>query len=151
MSFRYLALLLCAVLCPVPACALCTSFGVTATALDFGVYDPAAGTSVSATGTVAVRCGIGVLPAFNAALSKGRGSYAQRTMTNGADRLDYNLYADAAHMTVWGDGTSGTVVQSLTGIITLGTTDYTVYGLMPAGQYPAAGAYGDTITVTVNF
>ena len=29
-----------ALLLPVPAQALCTSFGVSATALDFGVYDP---------------------------------------------------------------------------------------------------------------
>jgi spore coat protein U-like protein len=151
MRFRWFAFFLCTVLYPASASALCTSFSVTATALDFGVYDPAAGTPVSATGTVAVRCGIGVLPAFAVVLSKGGGSYEQRTMTKGADRLDYNLYADAAHMMIWGDGTSGTIVQSLTGIITLGTTDYTVYGLIAAGQYPAPGAYGDTITVTVNF
>lgn len=94
---------------------------------------------------------MGILPTFNVALSKGGGSYAQRTMTKGADRLEYNLYTDAAHMMVWGDGTSGTVVQSLTGFITLGATNYTVYGLMAAGQYPVAGTYDDTITVTVNF
>lgn len=49
MRSRTFVFLLCATLCPVPASALCTSFGVTATALDFGVYDPAAGTPVSAT------------------------------------------------------------------------------------------------------
>jgi len=141
----------CALLFPVSADALCTSFGVTATALDFGVYDPEAGAPSTSTATVSIQCGVGILPEFSVALSTGGGSYAQRVMAKGTERLTYNLYADSAHMTVWGDGTGGTVVQSLSGIITLGSTRYSVYGLIDPGQYPAPGAYNDTITVTVNF
>lgn len=138
-------------LLPVPAQAVCVSFGVTASLLDFGVYDPGAAGNAASTGGVSVQCGIGILPAFSVSLSKGSGSYAQRTLTNGADRLNYNLYADGGHTMVWGDGTGGTVTQSLTGIITLGATTYTVYGLVGGGQHPAPGGYGDTITVTVTF
>jgi spore coat protein U-like protein len=138
-------------LLPVPAHALCTSFGVSASVLDFGVYDPGAAADTASTGSVSVQCGIGVLPAFAVSLSKGSGSYAQRTMVNGANLLNYNLYADSGHMTVWGDGTNGTVTQSLTGIIALGATTYTVYGLVGGGQRPAPGGYSDTITVTVTF
>ncbi|HEY8949744.1 MAG TPA: spore coat U domain-containing protein [Rhizomicrobium sp.] len=134
---------------PGSALAICTSFGVTATSVDFGVYDPSGTTET--TGGVAVQCGIGVLPAFTVGLSKGSGSYAQRQMLNGSDKLTYNLYTDAAHMTVWGDGTGSTVTQGLSGLITLGSTTYTVYGLVDAAQYPAPGPYTDTITVAVNF
>jgi spore coat protein U-like protein len=138
-------------LLPIPAQAICTSFGVTASLLNFGVYDPGAAGNLSSTGSVSVQCGIGVLPAFSVSLSKGSGSYVQRTMKNGANTLNYNLYADGGHMMVWGDGTGGTVTQSLTGIITLGATAYTVYGLVDGGQRPAPGNYDDTITVTVTF
>jgi len=151
MHFRSLAFFLYAVLFPASAHAICTSFGVTATALDFGVYDPDASGPSSSTATVTVQCGVGILPAFSVALSSGGGTYAQRFMINGTERLNYNLYADAAHMTVWGDGTGATVVQSLSGLITLGSTRYTVYGLIDSGQYPAPGGYSDTITATVNF
>ncbi|HEX7727175.1 MAG TPA: spore coat U domain-containing protein [Rhizomicrobium sp.] len=140
-----------ALLLPVPAQALCTSFGVSATALDFGVYDPAGTAATQSTGSVTVECGIGVLPSFTIALSKGHGSYTQRAMAGTAGMLNYNLYADAAHMTVWGDGNDGTVTQGLSGLIALGSTKYTVYGLAPAGQYPAPDTYSDLITVTVNF
>jgi spore coat protein U-like protein len=138
-------------LLPVPARAICTSFGVTASLLDFGVYDPGSAGDMASTGSVSVQCGIGILPAFSVSLSKGSGSYAQRTLKNGANTLNYNLYADGGHMMVWGDGTGGTVTQSLTGIITLGATAYTVYGLVGGGQRPAPGDYSDTITVTVTF
>ena len=138
-------------LLPLPAQALCTSFGVTATALDFGVYDPGAAGPTLSTASVTIRCGVGILPAFSVGLSTGNGSYAQRALRNGTETLGYNLYADAAHMTVWGDGTGGTVTQDLTGLITLGATSYTVYGLADAGQHPGAGPYTDTITVMVNF
>jgi spore coat protein U-like protein len=136
---------------PLPAQAICTSFGVTTTPLDFGVYDPGAPNPTPSTGDVTIQCGVGILPAFSVALSAGTGSYTQRTLRNGTDALNYNLYADAAHMTVWGDGTGATVTQNLTGLITLGSRSYTVYGLADPGQHPAPGPYVDTITVIVNF
>lgn len=136
---------------PPPAWALCTSIGVSATPVDFGVYDPATAGPATTTGTVTVQCGIGILPAFTVSLSKGSGSFAQRTMQQGADVLDYNLYTDSQHMIVWGDGNDGSVTQGWQGLLTLGSTDYTVYGLVTSGQYPAPGSYTDSITVTVKF
>lgn len=149
MRFERIALLLALVLLPCPAQAICTSLAVSATPLDFGVYDPSAG--AASTGTVTVQCGVGILPSLTVTLTTGSGSYGQRRMLQGSDALTYNLYVDAAHMMVWGDGTGGTATQGLSGLISLGATDYTVYGAMDAGQYPAPGSYGDTITVSVNF
>ncbi|HWA31056.1 MAG TPA: spore coat U domain-containing protein [Rhizomicrobium sp.] len=138
-------------LAPSPALALCTSIGVSATPVDFGVYDPASSAAAGATGTITVQCGIGILPVFTVSLSKGSGSFAQRTLQQGSDTLNYNLYADALHMTVWGDGSGGSVTQGWAGLLTLGSTDYTVYGLVTSGQYPAPGSYTDSIVVTVKF
>jgi len=136
---------------PSPAFALCTSIGVSATAVDFGIYDPASATAATTTGRVTVQCGIGILPSFSVSLSKGSGTYDQRTMRQGGDVLTYNLYTDSNHMTVWGDGNDGTVAQGWAGILSLGSTDYTVYGLVTTGQYPASGSYTDSIMVTVKF
>jgi spore coat protein U-like protein len=136
---------------PVPAKAVCVGFGVTATALGFGVYQPSAASPTTSQGTVTVQCGIGLLGAFSVALSKGTGSFAQRTMKMSSNSLNYNLYTDLAHSMVWGDGTGGTFTQSFSALISLGSINYTVYGQIPSGQYPAPGPYNDTITATVTF
>lgn len=63
--------------------------------------------------------------------------------------LKYQLYKDAAHQTIWGTFFSGGESFSATGSGTAQT--HTVYGLVLAGQYPDAGAYTDSITVTVTW
>lgn len=146
---RFEPVLLALLLLSCPAQAVCTSLAVSATPLDFGVYDPSV--TRASTGTITVQCGVGILPSLTITLTAGSGSYAQRRMQLGPDALNYNLYVDAAHMTVWGDGSGGTATQGLSGLISLGSTDYTVYGLMDAGQYPAPGNYTDTIVVGVIF
>lgn len=51
---------------------------------------------------------------------------------------------------VWGDGSGGTATVS--GALALpGAIDHTVYGRLPARQNVGAGAYTDTLTVTLNF
>jgi spore coat protein U-like protein len=84
------------------------------------------------------------------ALSPGLcGSYATKKLGSGPNkRLNCNLYLDAARPLVWGDGTSPTrnVTATVVGNITFTGT---VYGRIPAGQNFSAGAYTDTITVTV--
>ena len=64
--------------------------------------------------------------------------------------LDGRMYLNT---TVWGDGTGGSSKLTdgyLLGLITVIKT-YTVYGRIPARQNIPAGAYADTITVTVNY
>jgi spore coat protein U-like protein len=148
---RKLLVLSLTALLPFPAKAVCVGFGVTATALGFGVYNPGAASPTPSQGTVTVQCTIGLLGGFSVALSKGTGSFAQRTMVMGGNVLDYNLYADLAHSMIWGDGTAGTFAQNFSAVISLGSINYTVYGLIPLGQYPAPGPYTDTITATVTF
>jgi spore coat protein U-like protein len=128
------------------------ALSVSATTLNFGVYDPEAASSDKSTGTITLQCTIGLLPSFNVALSTGgSGSYAMRQLANGSSVLAYNLYADSSHTMVWGDGTGGTTMDSFSGLISLGATNFTVYGRAPKGQYPAPGSFTDTITVTVTY
>jgi len=140
-----------------PATALGLNCTVSATSVAFGNYNPTNSSTTDATGNVHVFCTvliISVAAQTNISLSTGgSGSYAPRKMSSGAELLSYNLYKEATHTTVWGDGTGGTGIWTdNTLILVLGTSiDHTIYGSIPAGQYVAAGNYTDTITVTVEY
>jgi spore coat protein U-like protein len=125
--------------------ALAVTCTVTAVSVAFADYDVFATSATDTTGTVNVSCGSSTTYAI--ALSAGLGTFASRVMTNGSNQLDYNLFTDSQRLTVWGDGTSGSVTVSATAA---GGT-YTVYGRIPARQNVPAGSYSDTITVTVTY
>ena len=73
-------------------------------------------------------------------------------MAFGANMLDYNIYTTPGFTSVWGDGSGGTLTQSFNGsLLSLGSTTFTGYGRVPAGQYVVPGGYNDTLTVTVTF
>jgi spore coat protein U domain-containing protein, fimbrial subunit CupE1/2/3/6 len=142
-----------AVLACAPAHATVTSCVVSAGGVAFGLYDPTSPGALPSSGTITVNCTVpnGNNP-VTIALSAGfSGSFGTRTMSSGLDTLSYNLYLDAAHSQVWGDGTGGSVTDTQS--VTHGKPSFsaTVYGLMPASQNAAAGSYNDTITVTVNY
>jgi spore coat protein U-like protein len=129
---------------------------ITSTPITFGNYDPLSSTALAGTGTLSFSCdsgvgvGTGTMP--QVLLSTGSGTYLQRTMTNGANILNYNLYTSASYATVWGDGTAGT--GTITGTYAHSNsppTIFTMYGLIPALQNPPALLYTDSITATVNF
>lgn len=85
------------------------------------------------------------------AMTKGSSSsFNPRTMIFGSSHLNYNLYLDGAYTQIWGDGTGGSVTKSDSIGGLLGSSlNYTVYGRLPGGQNVPAGAYADTIFVTV--
>jgi spore coat protein U-like protein len=137
------------------AAASCT---VTATPVAFGVYDPLLSTPRTATGGVTLRCtatGAAESVRSTIALSTGgSGSYALRSLFSGTERLDYNLFLNSSFTTIWGDGTAGSRVGTANLNIPAGqsrTANRTIYGRIPALQSPAAGAFGDTIVVTVTY
>lgn len=126
------------------------------TAVAFGNYNPISGPAISTTGNIAVTCSALVLftTSYVISLSAGNsGSFTTRFMNLTGNHLNYNLYTQAAHTTVWGDGTAGTatVSDSYIAVALSETRNYTVYGLLPALQAVPAGAYTDTITVTVTY
>jgi spore coat protein U-like protein len=133
------------------ASAACT---VGSTGVAFGAYDPRSATPDDSSGTIQADCH----PSDNAPnVEIGAGLYgtiATRRMSSGAATLSYLLYTSAARSVVWGDGTQGSITQTLTGGSVSGGTRYfsgTIYGRIPAGQNVPAGTYNDTLMVTISF
>ena len=80
-------------------------------------------------------------------------SDTQRRMKNAAGNyIPYELYRDSARSLRWGnDVTGGTDTVSGSGSAQTNPTVLTVYGRVPAQGSVAAGAYVDTITVTLSY
>jgi spore coat protein U-like protein len=119
--------------------------------VSFGVYDIfSTQPNNNGVGSITIDCkGSGNDP-FDVTLSTGQShSYTTRTMTSGANHLDYNLYTGADRSAVWGDG-HGHGNQLMTVRKDHATTLH-VYGQIPAGQDAAVGTYTDSIVATVTF
>jgi spore coat protein U-like protein len=96
---------------------------------------------------------------YTVSLSTGAGTYAQRLLTRTAapaDTLPFNLYLNVLppvlNTNVWGDG-SGTTVRwtgsmNLTNGNPTRTDTATLVGAIPAGSFPSAGTYQETIVAT---
>jgi spore coat protein U-like protein len=120
--------------------------------INFGAYS-AFGPSVSATSGFQFTCtppAVGLLM-----LSQGAaGSYNPRRMprtTAPAANVDYNLFMDAAHTVIWGDGTSGTQYLTFVPVPTNKTYVGTIYGNIPGGLDVPPGTYTDTIQATLDW
>jgi len=124
--------------------ASCTVVG---SAIAFGAYTQSV---VNQTGTITVQCTNGT--AYNVGLDAGTGSGAtvssRKMSAAGGGTLNYSLYRDAARSSNWGS-TIGT--DTLIGTGSGLAQTLTVYGQIPAAQTPLAGAYSDTVTVTVTY
>lgn len=138
----HLTLLLAAAACPIAAQAGCA---INAVGLNFGTYSIFDVQDTSITTDIAVTCDTDT--SYQIGLSAGMGTFASRTLVNGAHLLSYNLFVDPAHLTIWGDGSPGTATVSGSGT----SLDFTVYGRIPARQNAFVGSYSDTITVTITF
>jgi len=126
--------------------------------VNFGSYDPLGANNTlpldNSAGSVNVTCanGLPVVIRLDQGVTPAGGSSAAaplRQMAGPApgDVLGYNLYTDAPGGVVWGD-------TALTGVGTTGTGAsqvFTIHGRVPAGQNPAAGAYGDLVVASVDF
>ena len=84
---------------------------ISATSVNFGTYNVFNGSDVDSTGTVTYQCK-GSAHNVTVGLTQGASaSFNPRQMQKGAEALTYNLFLDASHSTIWGDGTSGTSVH----------------------------------------
>ena len=122
---------------------------VSATELNFGNYSSGSGPLLG-TSLVQPTCTPGTT--YNVALSGGIGGgsiYGGRQMASGpTNKLNYQLYRDSARANIWGNTTGTDTVQDIgTGV----AKSHTVYGTIPGAQSVPAGAYQDTITVTITF
>jgi spore coat protein U-like protein len=115
--------------------------------LGFGSYDPLSASPTDGSLQISVACTKGVTAQIG--LSTGSNASAGvRRMSNGADFLTYELYKDANHTTVWGNtGTDRLAYTSTTNV----AQSFTVEGRVSSGQNVPAGAFNDTVTITVTF
>lgn len=131
---------------------------VRATPLAFGNYSVASSLPTRSTATISVRCDE-VLPVdatIGVGASARSGGFYPRQMerVGRTDRLDYNLFIDAAGQTVWGDdiGASRTVIlQRVTKSSMRKPLSLTLFGEIPALQNVSIGRYEDQVTVFVNW
>jgi len=106
--------------------------------------------NIDSSSALAVQCTNST--AYNIGLDAGVGvgaTIAARRMTGPASAtVQYSLYQDAGRTTLWGP-TIGTNTVAATG--NGSAQNYTVYGRVPPQGTSAAGAYSDTVTVTVTY
>ncbi|MFO1504523.1 MAG: spore coat U domain-containing protein [Steroidobacteraceae bacterium] len=139
------------------AAASCT---LSATGPAFGIYNPFNAVATLSNGSVTATCNwtgggsttVNLVTQYSAGAS---GNFGTRYMLSGANRLDYNIYFDAALTQIRGDGTGGSLTGS--GTLTVSrfnrtdSTSSVIYGRIPAGQNAMPGTYADTIVVTVTY
>jgi spore coat protein U-like protein len=125
------------------------SCSVTAGTLAFGNYNPMNGSTATTSAIFTVTCNqnTNVTVTFSTGQS---GTYFPRYMkAGGTNQLDYNIYGDANHTEVIGDGYNGTYYY--VGTAGPGGSYARYYGLVPSSQNVLPGNYSDTITVTVSY
>jgi spore coat protein U-like protein len=125
---------------------------ITTAPVNFGAYDPVATNATApldSTGTVTITCTKGAV----ATVGLGVGGNAQgstRRMSQGAAAyLNYELYKDGSHSTVWGD-TVDTGLD-IPAAPNRNPRAFPVYGRVAAAQDATVGNYTDTVVATVNF
>lgn len=125
---------------------------ISASPMAFGTLTAIGGANVDTTASVDLACTTGAN--YDVSMDFGVNPTAgQRYLvstSNAANKIPYSIYTDAGRTAAWGN-TSGTNTVAGTAGAT-GVVSLTAYGRIPssAGSMPA-GAYIDTVTVTVNF
>ena len=117
----------------VPSCTVST------TPLNFGIYW-GTNTLVS-TASVNVSCNLPATTKVQMDTGLHSLNFKTRKMASQQNTLNYNIYANSARSSVWGDGTAGT--------FTLTGSKLTMYASIPGGQVVPAGTYNDTVVVTI--
>ena len=144
--------------------ATCT---VSSTGMAFGSYQPLtfAGklTSVDQTSTANVKvvC-TGLLALGGYTISLGSSTYGTGNListrylnntTNGGPYMAYNIFTESTYTTIWGNGSTGSLVTGTSAlIIGTSTNNHTVYGKVLAGQNTLkAGSFSDSLTMTLTY
>ena len=128
--------------------AACT---ISSSGVSFGVYDVFSAAPTDSTGSVVYDCD----PSdknIRITLSTGSsGTFLQRELASGSNQLAYNLFDDAALLSIWGDGTGGSNFYFIKNPHPQKPVALTIYGRIPQLQDAAAGTYSDSIIVSVDF
>lgn len=145
------AVLFSIIVMPALCCAICS---VSASGVNFGVYDVYDVNPTDSSGTVTITCDEVPPPlvTISIGLSPTSGGFNPRQMKNAAftDLLSYNLYTRINMNNIWGDGTGGTNTVSKRVNRNKAWTA-TIFGRIFAGQDVSAGVYSDNLTVTITW
>lgn len=120
--------------------------------VNFGSFNAGNGRTTTVTASVTCSSLVSLLVSYTLRFSTGAANiYNPRNVVSGANKMNYNLYKDAAYSQILGNGTSSTVTITDSYLLALGpvTKNYTIYASMPANSLAAAGTYEDNITVTL--
>lgn len=127
--------------------AVVSNCNITGGTIDFGTYTIGQTTDLVGEGGLDYTGCAGATPTVE--LDGGReGNVSARKMSNGANRLPYQLYADSSRKTIWGTGTAARGPSTLNAN---GAGTLTVWGKIAGSQSVPAGTYTDTIAVTMTF
>ena len=128
--------------------AACT---ISASGVSFGAYDVFSASPTDSTGSVTYRCGNSDKD-ITITISKGSSAtFSPRTLKQGSESLNYNLFRDAGYTLIWGDGTSGTSTYFIKNPPNSADVVLTVYARTPAAQDVSAGSYSDSVVVTIEY
>lgn len=118
----------------------------TATDLNFGSATNLS-TERNQTSTISLRCPNNTN--WRVALNYGANATGttRRMIGPGSSYITYQLFQDAARTVTWGNTTS----TDVPGTGTNATQTLTVYGRVPAQPVVSAGAYSDTVTITLTY
>ena len=126
---------------------------MTLTPLSFGSYDPLGANAtqeLDATAAVSLTCTRDSIATIT--IDRGQnpvGGNLTRRLASGDQRLDYEIYRDAARTETWSAGNNAVRYVAAAGITS--TSELMVYGRIPSGQDVASGNYNDVVTATVDF
>lgn len=127
----------------------CTVLGVVGPS--FGHYDRFATLPNDSAGYLSVQCDdVGATGVIVVELGRGRRGTVDRQLRSGGNRLDYNLYVDAARTRIWGDGKRGTSVQQLRPVPGVQVT-LPIYGRIPPLQSVPPGHYTDRVQLVMQY
>jgi spore coat protein U-like protein len=119
--------------------------------LSFGVYDPSANADLDAVAQVIYTCN-NKGKNIRIEMAPGTSNQFDRAMSVGfQDRLNYNVYLDATHRTVWGNGTNGTDALLVANPANSTPVIVPAYGRVFAGQDVNPGEYRDILNVVILF
>jgi spore coat protein U-like protein len=132
--------------------AVAAKCSISTTPVNFGSYDVLSASSTDSSGAISVYCNSATYVTGSIGPSFNSGGFDPRQMrlTTGSELMDYNLYTDVVRTQIWGDGTGDTLTVSGT-VPNKVTTNFTIYGRIPAGQDILAGLYTETLTVTISW
>jgi spore coat protein U-like protein len=126
--------------------------------MSFGTYDPLAGSALNALGQVIYVCGNlddrgNDNKAIRIEMETGYSNqYITRVMTAGNNNyLEYNIYLDSTHTTIWGNGTNNTDVYVDTKPPNKTPVTVPAFGRIRALQDVPVGQYVDSLIVRVVF